>query len=202
VADDVYGSARIRIELADSGIPAEARALGERIASAINGQINGIGRSSERQLRAVRVQVQISPDLARFGGSPGCRAWAGSTSPYCRHPGPGRSPAVLHGAFLTLPINGYPRGTAPMSRRRTRQRAGRPDLTPRRPAMTTAMRHLDDFAGLLTRLSPHMSRTAALCHVPLPGEPLPSMKRPAYRLDRLGNRSPGFCVTCLRVVGW
>ena len=66
MADDVDGSARIRIELDDSGIPAEARALGDRIADAINGQINGIGRSIERQLRTVRIQVQVSPDLSRF----------------------------------------------------------------------------------------------------------------------------------------
>lgn len=64
--DDVDGSARIRIELDDSGVPAEARALGDRIASAINGQINGIGRSIERQPRTVRINVQVSPDLARF----------------------------------------------------------------------------------------------------------------------------------------
>jgi hypothetical protein len=66
VADDVDGSARIRIELDDSDVPAEARALGDRIASAINGQLNGIGRAIDRQLRTVRINIQLSPDLSRF----------------------------------------------------------------------------------------------------------------------------------------
>ncbi|WP_331756235.1 hypothetical protein OHA04_45780 (plasmid) [Streptomyces sp. NBC_01590] len=64
MADDVDGSARIRITLDDSGVAAEARALGVRIKGALERGMRGVGRDLERQLRAVRITVV--PDLRRF----------------------------------------------------------------------------------------------------------------------------------------
>ncbi|GGT74525.1 hypothetical protein P6B95_15495 [Streptomyces atratus] len=64
MADDVDGSARIRITLDDSGVAAEARALGVRIKGAIDRGMRGVGRDLERQLRAV--QITVTPNLRRF----------------------------------------------------------------------------------------------------------------------------------------
>ncbi|NED93520.1 hypothetical protein G3I76_77485, partial [Streptomyces sp. SID11233] len=63
MADD---SARIRIELDDSGVPEEARALGVRIRTALRRGLRGFERDLRAALSDIRVQVRVEPDLRGF----------------------------------------------------------------------------------------------------------------------------------------
>ncbi|MER6632333.1 hypothetical protein ABT301_29635 [Streptomyces sp. NPDC000987] len=68
--DEDYGSARITIDLDDTGVVADARLLGQRIQNALNRATNGIARQISRNLqnslRDVSVQIRVEPDLRRF----------------------------------------------------------------------------------------------------------------------------------------
>ncbi|WP_019061683.1 phage tail protein [Streptomyces prunicolor] len=71
--DEDYGSARITIDLDDTGVVADAQQLGQRIQAALNRATNGIARQIRRNLqdslRAVSVQIRVEPDLTRFDAS-------------------------------------------------------------------------------------------------------------------------------------
>lgn len=60
------GSARIRIILDSTGVPAEARALGTRIKAAINSGMRGLDRDIQQAIAKTTVQVRVVPDLTRF----------------------------------------------------------------------------------------------------------------------------------------
>lgn len=67
--EDVVGSARIRIDLDDSGVQADALLLGRRIKDALERGARGIGATVRRDIqRALRtpVRVTVLPDLRRF----------------------------------------------------------------------------------------------------------------------------------------
>ncbi|KUN37668.1 hypothetical protein AQJ30_15400 [Streptomyces longwoodensis] len=68
--DEDFGSAHITIDLDDTGVVTDARALGERIQAALNratrGIANKIKNDLQNALRGVKVQIQVDPDLRRF----------------------------------------------------------------------------------------------------------------------------------------
>ncbi|MTE20270.1 hypothetical protein F0L17_14360 [Streptomyces sp. TRM43335] len=67
--DDVVGGARIRITLDDTGVQADAFALGRRIKESLERGARGVGNTIRQDIqRALRraVSVRIEPDLSRF----------------------------------------------------------------------------------------------------------------------------------------
>jgi hypothetical protein len=67
--DELAGSARLRIDLDDTGVLADATALGRRIKTALERGARGIGNTVRRDIqKALRkaIKVRVAPDLRGF----------------------------------------------------------------------------------------------------------------------------------------